>query len=261
MEKIIVGMNVQTDDERYGTVTTIKSGWATVKAWNGEFKVRTSKLTQTEFTMDVDELMDDLTEMEAEEMVEMSAIELENCDIEAQVADTVMGRVELEAPPAEVTIDKELLVPNVTCGTCQYTALLTSFKIVKDSVQCPKCGTWIQVRIHAAREHYVRGLGTTVSGCDTFDIGDETADILRGLSADAAIYVTAGFVFRAGWEAQSKGFKKEYGKDRPWDVAELNMFLYTKYADRNPGMIRMNCGNILRGLMKKGAIGSGLRIS
>jgi predicted RNA-binding Zn-ribbon protein involved in translation (DUF1610 family) len=134
----------------------------------------------------------------------------------------------------------------VFCPECEH---VWTPKRLKLSIQCPKCGAWVKVRIKADLTHYIRGLGVTPSGHDTLDIGDGTADILRGLTAAEAIDVTAVELVRLGIETMSKSFVKAFRKaivGGSWCENNLRFFLSRRYENRNNGMVRMNCGNILR---------------
>jgi len=112
--------------------------------------------------------------------------------------------------------------------------------------KCPSCGRWHQVRLFPNLENYVRGLGTTPSGNDTLDIADATADLMRGLPLDELYAVTSQEIESLGKESMSKSFLKGYGVDTPWDLDTIHAYLVDRYAIRNPGMQRMNLGNLLR---------------
>lgn len=94
----------------------------------------------------------------------------------------------------------------------------------------------------------------TPSGADTLDIADQTADLLRGLDLDDLYSVVADHLEKCGYEAASKSFLKEFGKDTPWEAENLHAFLQNRYANRNPGMQRMNLGNVLRAAMNRRSI-------
>lgn len=175
------------------------------------------------------------------------------------IAETLEAE-KLADPPAEINVDSEILEPSQTierswandeqtevfCPECEHTWIPKRLKL---SIQCPKCGAWVKVRIKADLTHYIRGLGVTPSGHDTLDIGDGTADILRGLTAAEAIDVTAVELVGLGIETMSKSFVKAFRKaivGGSWCENNLRFFLTQRYADRNNGMVRMNCGNILR---------------
>lgn len=104
------------------------------------------------------------------------------------------------------------------------------------------------VKIRADLSHYIRGLSTTPSGHDTLDIGDATADKLRGLTTEDIINVTAAELYTCGEKAMSKLFRKDFKKlaGGVWDLDTIASYLSAKYFDRNNGMVRMNCGNLIR---------------
>ena len=124
------------------------------------------------------------------------------------------------------------------------------FTTTKRSIQCPECGAWLEVRLNPDHERYTRGLGVTVSGNETYDIGDATADMLRGLSPWAAVQAAAVWLAGCTIDAMSRGFRKAYG-DRPWTADEINSYLQGKYSGLNDGMVRMNAGNLVRAAIKR----------
>jgi hypothetical protein len=89
-------------------------------------------------------------------------------------------------------------------------------------------------------------LGTTPSGNDTLDIADATADLMRGLPLDELYAVTSQELESLGRGSMSKSFLKGYGTDTPWDLDTIHAYLADRYGIRNPGMQRMNLGNLLR---------------
>lgn len=82
--------------------------------------------------------------------------------------------------------------------------------------------------------HYAIGLSKTPTGKATVDIDDQAARMLRGLDLDA-VYKTA-----ASKIAHISGEK----------VGETEADLRKKYKHLNPGMQRMNVGNVLRGALR-----------
>jgi hypothetical protein len=69
------------------------------------------------------------------------------------------------------------------------------------------------------------------------------------LTAAEAIDVTAVELVRLGIETMSKSFVKAFRKaivGGSWCENNLRFFLSRRYENRNNGMVRMNCGNILR---------------
>lgn len=123
-------------------------------------------------------------------------------------------------------------------------------KVLRLSIQCPGCGAWVKVRIKADLKRYVRGLGVTPSGHDTLDIGDGTADTLRGLTVDEILETTAAEMAQIGVKHASKALRKAIGA---WDVDSIQAYLADRYASRNNGMVRMNCGNLLRAMRNRAA--------
>jgi hypothetical protein len=107
------------------------------------------------------------------------------------------------------------------------------------------------VRLHPDLAHYVRGLGITASGADTLDINDRTAERLRGLDLTDLYATVAEELEALGRGAASKGFLRAFGKDTPWESDNLHAYLHDKFWERNPGMQRMNLGNILRAAQRR----------
>lgn len=165
----------------------------------------------------------------------------------------------LEAITAEIKVfvDQENLIEEAKegmkaqCPFCLAKHDITkSTVLIKGGMKCPTCGKWFLVRIHADRERYTRGLGTTAGGNDTLDIADDTADLLRGLDLDTLYNTVAMHLEECGKDAMSRSFMKGYGKNTPWDMDTIHAYLHNRYWERNPGMQRMNLGNVLRAAMK-----------
>jgi ribosomal protein L37E len=125
--------------------------------------------------------------------------------------------------------------------------------MVRLNQTCDHCGFMLSVRLFPDHEHYVRGLGVTTSGRDTYDIGDSTADDLRGLTVDLVIEKTAALL--AGMditEGLSVKLNKQFKKSGyNWSSTSIAQWLSDRYEGRNDGMVRMNCGNILRAARKR----------
>jgi len=125
--------------------------------------------------------------------------------------------------------------------------------MVRLNQTCDHCGFMLSVRLFPDHEHYVRGLGVTTSGRDTYDIGDDTADDLRGLTVDLVIEKTAALL--AGMditEGLSVKLNKQFKKSGyNWSSTSITQWLSDRYEGRNDGMVRMNCGNILRAARKR----------
>jgi len=118
---------------------------------------------------------------------------------------------------------------------------------------CDFCGFMLKVRLFPDHERYVRGLDVTASGRDTYDIADETADTLRGLSEAEVLSTTAkelaGMTIEIGLSVKmSRQFKKS---KYDWTPVGIQNWLFERYDGRNPGMVRMNCGNLLRSANKR----------
>ena len=140
----------------------------------------------------------------------------------------------------------------VTCGIC----LLLQYVTVHENIKCAGCGNTLRVRLHPDKEKYITGKGTTASGRDTVDIADNVADMFRGDEKNSkshmdAIELAASIVDEIGYKvAMSKAMSRNFdkfciGKD-PIDQT-VERFLEEKYDHLNPGMVRMNCGNLVRG--------------
>lgn len=137
--------------------------------------------------------------------------------------------------------DHRIICP---CGTTLDVGKAQAAKF--GGCKCPSCGRWHQVRLFPNLDNYVRGLGTTPSGNDTLDIADATADLMRGLPLDELYAVTSQELESLGRGSMSKSFLKGYGTDTPWDLDTIHAYLADRYGIRNPGMQRMNLGNLLR---------------
>lgn len=118
---------------------------------------------------------------------------------------------------------------------------------------CDFCGLTLKTRLFPDHERYVRGLDVTASGRDTYDIGDLTADALRGMTEGEVVKTTAkalaqetieiGLSVKIGRQFKKAGYT--------WTTNGIKGWLAARYKGRNPGMVRMNCGNLLRGAKKR----------
>lgn len=118
---------------------------------------------------------------------------------------------------------------------------------------CDFCGLTLKTRLFPDHERYVRGLDVTASGRETYDIGDLTADTLRGMDEEEVVSATAkalaqetieiGLSVKIGRQFKKAGYT--------WTTNGIKAWLAARYEGRNPGMVRMNCGNILRGAAKR----------
>lgn len=118
---------------------------------------------------------------------------------------------------------------------------------------CDFCGFFLTVRLTPDHDRYIRGLDATASGRDTYDIGDITADSLRGLNEDEVISTVAKALSQLPIEiALSVKVGRQFAKTSyTWTTNGIKGWLAARYDGRNPGMVRMNCGNILRGSYKR----------
>jgi len=125
----------------------------------------------------------------------------------------------------------------------------------QENVLCPECGAWCIVRLHPDRERYVRGLGTTASGNDTLDINDSIARDLRGMTPQEVFEHGAKVILDTycvhGQAVLPKSIRKALKEDLTY--SGLVAYFTNKYSARNPGMQRMNVGNLLRTLSKNAA--------
>jgi len=118
---------------------------------------------------------------------------------------------------------------------------------------CDFCGFVLKVRLFPDHSRYVRGLDVTASGRDTYDIADATADTLRGLDEAEVLRTVAKALAQMPIEhglsvKLGRQFKKQAGD---WGWVSIQNWLFERYEGRNPGMVRMNCGNILRSAAKR----------
>lgn len=118
---------------------------------------------------------------------------------------------------------------------------------------CDFCGFILKVRLFPDHERYVRGLDVTASGRDTYDINDETAQDLRGLDETEVLRTTAKALAQMPIEiGLSVKLGRQYKKTgASWEWVAIQNWLFERYEGRNPGMVRMNCGNILRNATKR----------
>ena len=118
---------------------------------------------------------------------------------------------------------------------------------------CDFCGLTLKTRLFPDHERYIRGLDVTASGRDTYDIGDLTADTLRGMDEDDVVRTTAKALAGETIEiALSVKIGRQFKKaGYSWSTNGIKAWLSARYEGRNPGMVRMNCGNLLRGAVKR----------
>lgn len=120
---------------------------------------------------------------------------------------------------------------------------------------CDFCGFTLATRLFPDHSRYVKGLGVTASGRDTYDIGDATADSLREMAPEEVVEATAKALAQKPIEiGLSVKLKRQFDKvGYKWNAKGIEKWLSERYEGRNNGMIRMNCGNILRASEKREA--------
>ena len=151
--------------------------------------------------------------------------------------------------PVASVLERDMPRPvgtRVKCPKCELRNVITG-----QNVKCKGCGFMIRVHLTPDHERYVRGLDVTPSGRDTYDIGDFTADALRGLDADGAIRVTANTLAQLDRKLVLSKAMEKATREIPWTLDGITVFLAARYEGRNNGMVRMNCGNILRNAIEK----------
>jgi len=121
-----------------------------------------------------------------------------------------------------------------------------------ENITCPGCHHKFVIRIHANKEHYSVGLGTTTTGRDTVDIADTTADMLRGLKLEDLYPIVANKLLDFTLKEDLSIFNNKKANQAYLDSdLTLETFLEQKYGHLNPGMQRMSLGNLLRGTLLK----------
>lgn len=179
-------------------------------------------------------------------------------DLEPLAVEDV-GEIEDFDPEDFGPVDKDIGEAfDVTCPGCSNT-----WATVKhENYRCKACGLMFHIRLHPNKENYVIGLDVTASGRDTMDINDDIASILRGKSIEDVYEKVAEEIMRMPMKTWfSKANKKAFGE---WNLTKdsdmlalldatevLVMFLFDKFGHLNPGMQRMNLGNLLRGANKR----------
>lgn len=146
-------------------------------------------------------------------------------------------------PTATVVLTREVHATKITCPECGGKNGLHRL-----NQPCDFCGFRLRVHLFPKLDRYVKGLDVTKSGRDTLDIADETADKLRGLAEGEVVHETAlalaqmpieiGLSTKLGKQFKAAGFA--------WTTEGIEDWLLARYEGRNPGMVRMNCGNIMR---------------
>ena len=152
---------------------------------------------------------------------------------------------------ADAEIVEEILndVPDkyeVSCPACKHIFETNR----SQNICCPKCKAWFLIKLHSDRERYIRGLDTTASGNDTYDIDDDIADMLRGLPIEDVFSVAATFLYGLGVNCMSKPWKREFG-DSPWEIENIAEAISASQIGKNLGMQRMNVGNLCRNAQRR----------
>ena len=168
------------------------------------------------------------------------------------VATVIETKINVAAPArrpvAKAVLTRDVTNRHLTCPECKG-----KNGIERLNQKCDFCGFMLLVRLFPDHSRYIRGLDVTASGRDTYDIGDATADDLRGLNDREVVEATAralaqmpieiGLSVKIAKQFRASGFS--------WNAAEIENWLDKRYEGRNPGMVRMNCGNILRAAGKR----------
>ena len=218
--KGLIGQEVTlTKDNVLADITAYEKGWFTVMPDDGiERKVRAKGL----ILMDSDE---EIVEKDGEVSVNPIAED---------------GEISSENASAPIEVGSEM---GCDCGHVFPIPKLECFK-------CPKCGAWHKVRLHPDMDKYIIGMGETPSGRSTVDIDDEVATNLRGMNLDELYNYVCNQLDTLDEKARfSKAMTASFKKS----AIGCAMFLEERYADLNPGMQRMNLGNLLRGAIKRDA--------
>ena len=213
----LVGSEVYWERKKLmADIVSYEKGWVKIRTDDGEeHKVRAKEIT----LMDSDEVL-----VETEE------------GLDTQTEDPSEASSEV----ASVSIDKGSEI-DCSCGN-------TFEAPSSETFQCPACGTWHYVRLHPDLSKYVTGLDATASGRDTVDINDEVANMLRGMDLNSLYDFICDKLNDLYPEAM---FSKAMMKDFTESSLSCSEFLQDRYAERNPGMQRMNLGNLLRGAYKR----------
>ena len=205
-------------------VVSYEAGWVTIKTDDDqEHKIRAKEIV----VMGDDE--------GATEDLGAASVEESNADPSEASSEDASGSEEASD-----------LGDEVFCPRCSTPVTVTR----TENIRCRKCGWVFRVRLHPDRTKYVAGLGTTPSGRDTFDINDTVAEALRGANVGQALEITCKAVENCGYDLKKVLSGKVYKayKEHGGTFCE---FLATRYDGRNNGMIRMNLGNLWRGVSKR----------
>jgi hypothetical protein len=215
--KDLIGKEVWwSTGKKFADIVSYEKGWVTIKTDDDvEHKVRARDLMLTDSTSDIGE-------NEEGKLVEVTPDLTQTVGVTSSVVDSDTGEI------------------MCNCGLCFTPPKQECFK-------CPDCGNWHRVKIRAKLEHYVKGMGATASGRDTLDIDDEVATELRSMNLDELYNYVCNRLESYGEIRFSKAMAANFKKSG-MSCAE---FLESKYAKLNPGMQRMNIGNVLRGAIAR----------
>lgn len=217
--KNLIGQEVYWEAQKeLADIVTYEKGWITIKTDDDkEHKVR------------------------AKDIVLMNS--------EDELVETEGGLETKEVDPSTISSGAASVQSSVEVGMdieCGCGAVFPAPK--DDSFKCPECGAWHHVRLKPDMERYVKGLAATASGRDTVDINDEVASALRGMDLDSLYNYVC--VELEKYEPAAR-FSKAMGAAFKSAGITCGAFLQIRYENLNPGMQRMNLGNLLRGAIKR----------
>lgn len=144
---------------------------------------------------------------------------------------------------------KKKATPEMATYRCKICTYEKKLEVGTRNVPCPVCRNTMAVKLFPKLETYVVGKGTTASGRPTVDIADATADDFREMDVEDVIAKTAEILDGI----DDKMLSKKFVKGREAFSGTTEEFLTAKYVERdlNNGMIRMNCGNMVRNARKR----------
>lgn len=161
------------------------------------------------------------------------------------LCEKVATKVKKEAKPTKFNPLLTKICPD--CGSDD----LTGFEKEEDGSQvnkCLECGWEVKktqdrdVKLEPDLSRYTVGKGTTASGRQTIDRDDVVANRLRGMQLDDIYQLVADVCASQGVETIGAGARKmETG------FGDFK----ARYSHLNPGMQRMNLGNVLRGILNR----------
>ena len=139
-------------------------------------------------------------------------------------------------PPVEVMPGNGL---DTTSGLTEGTSLASENPSPADATpdSAPATKATGPIRLHPNFARYVKHSDKTATGRPCLDIDDRVATALRGLNIDDCYRQTSRYLVALGVAPTDK---------RPVTMSGLR----AKYGHLNPGMQRMNLGNVLRGVLR-----------